>query len=143
MKPSAAMLARVHPPLVFITSLIAIVCGLCLGSTPFAPTVSVLRTPHGGIQPQVVEKDGIVHLIYFTGEASGGDLNYIRSRDYGRTFSEPIRVNSQPGSAIATGNMREARSRSTETERFTLPGRDREAHRQEELRIRHLCSTRG
>ena len=26
--------------------------------------------------------------------------------DYGRTFSEPIRVNSQSGSAIATGNMR-------------------------------------
>jgi len=71
-----------------------------------APPVSLVRVPDGGIQPQVVERDGIVHLLYFTGDPGGGDLNYVRSLDYGRSFSKPIRVNSQPESAMATGNVR-------------------------------------
>ncbi len=71
-----------------------------------APAVTVLRVPEGGLQPQVEVKDGIVHLLYFTGDAAGGDLSYVRSRDYGRTFSKPFRVNSQPGSVMATGNIR-------------------------------------
>lgn len=70
------------------------------------PPVSLIRVPDGGIQPQVVERDGIVHLLYFTGDPASGDLNYVRSLDYGRTFSKPLRVNSQPGSAMATGNVR-------------------------------------
>jgi hypothetical protein len=92
--------------LIVIAALVAILSASGIGSTPDEPTVSVLRTPRDGIQPQVVEKGGIVHLLYFTGNAAGGDLNYVWSRDHGRTFSEPIRVNSQAGSAIATGNMR-------------------------------------
>jgi hypothetical protein len=71
-----------------------------------APSVSVLRVPEGGVQPQAEVLDGVVHLIYFTGDATAGDLSYMRSRDYGRTFSSPIRVNRQPGSAMATGNIR-------------------------------------
>ena len=71
-----------------------------------APPVSYLRVPNGGIQPQVVEQDGIVYLLYFSGDPEHGDLNYVHSRDYGRTFSTPIRVNSNPGSAMAIGNMR-------------------------------------
>jgi hypothetical protein len=89
-----------------IAAMAAFICAISAGTTPVAPVVSIQRAPHDGLQPQVVEKDGIVHVLYFTGAASGGDLNYVRSRDYGRTFSEPIRVNSQSGSAIATGNMR-------------------------------------
>ena len=49
---------------------------------------------------------GIVHLIYYKGDAGHGDLFYIRSRDEGATFSAPIRVNSQEGSAIAAGTIR-------------------------------------
>jgi hypothetical protein len=71
-----------------------------------APVVSVLRVPEFGLQPQVEVKDGLVHLLYFTGDSAGGDLSYVLSRDYGRTFSRPLRVNSQPGSAMATGNIR-------------------------------------
>src|SRR5262245_36315446 len=71
-----------------------------------AGKVTVLRVPHGGIQPQVAtDADGTVHLIYYRGDPGHGDLYYIRSRD-GATFSEPIRVNSQLGSAIAAGNIR-------------------------------------
>jgi hypothetical protein len=73
-----------------------------------AAKVTVLRVPQGGIQPQVVaDAAGTIHLIYFRGDPRQGDLFYARSRD-GATFSEPIPINSQPGSAIAIGNIRGA-----------------------------------
>lgn len=52
--------------------------------------------------------DGTVHLVYFKGDPSDGDLFYATSRD-GLNFSEPIRVNSVPGTAVAIGNIRGAR----------------------------------
>ena len=72
-----------------------------------APSVSVIRVPSGGIQPQATTgKDGKLHLLYFKGEAARGDLFYVRSNDGGATFSTPIRVNSQEGSAVAAGTIR-------------------------------------
>jgi len=63
--------------------------------------------PDGGIQPEAaIDSRGVLHLLYFAGEPAGGDLFYVRSNDLGATFSTPIRVNSQPGSAIATGTIR-------------------------------------
>jgi hypothetical protein len=69
--------------------------------------VTLLRAPNGGIQPQAaVDAKGTLHLIYFKGEAGAGDLFYVR-RQAGRPgFSDPVRVNSKPGSAIATGTIR-------------------------------------
>jgi hypothetical protein len=52
--------------------------------------------------------ENALHLIYYSGDAKHGDVFYVRSGDYGRTFTEPIRVNSQPGSAIAVGAIRGA-----------------------------------
>jgi RNA polymerase sigma factor (sigma-70 family) len=69
---------------------------------------ALLRVPNHGIQPQVaLDARGVVHLIYFKGEPGAGDIFYARSED-GIHFKHPIRVNSQPGSAIATGNIRGA-----------------------------------
>jgi hypothetical protein len=69
--------------------------------------VTVIATPDGGIQPQAVTDDaGAVHLIYFKGEPSNGDLFYARSKPGPTEFSKPIRVNSQPGSAVAIGTIR-------------------------------------
>jgi len=69
--------------------------------------VVVIATPDGGIQPQAVVDDaGVVHLIYYKGDPSGGDLYYTRSEQGKPDFSTPIRVNSQPGSAIAMGTIR-------------------------------------
>jgi hypothetical protein len=69
--------------------------------------IALARVPGGGIQPEaVVDRDGALHVLYFTGESRAGDLFYVRSSDDGQTFSTPIRVNSQPGSAIATGTIR-------------------------------------
>lgn len=72
-----------------------------------AAKVSLQRVPNGGIQPQaVVDAKGVVHLIYFKGEAGAGDLFYVRRDAAKERFSTPIRVNSQPGSAIAVGTVR-------------------------------------
>ncbi len=87
-------------------ALLAIFGGAAAKIAP--PAVSLIRVPAGGIQPEVELSDGVVHLLYFSGEAEHGDLNYVRSRDYGRTFSAPLRVNSSPGTAIAVGAIRGA-----------------------------------
>jgi len=72
--------------------------------------VVLARVPDGGIQPQIaVDAKGVVHMVYYKGDPGHGDLYYVRSRDGGTTFSAPLRVNSQPGSAIAIGNIRGAR----------------------------------
>lgn len=74
------------------------------------PPVQLIRVPAGGLQPQALtDANGIVHLVYFSGNPSAGNLYYVQSADAGRTFSQAMRVNSQPGSAIAVGNIRGAR----------------------------------
>jgi hypothetical protein len=68
-----------------------------------------LRVPNRGIQPQtIVDDKGVLHLIYFQGDPRHGDIFYVYSGDEGHTFSRPLRVNSEPGSAIAIGNIRGA-----------------------------------
>ena len=71
--------------------------------------VTLQRVPGGGIQPQVAAGEkGAVHLIYFRGDPAHGDVFYVRSADDGATFSDPIQVNHEPGSAIAVGTVRGA-----------------------------------
>ncbi len=76
---------------------------------PVVPFVIEQRVPNGGIQPQTaVDEHGTVHLIYFQGDPSHGDVFYIRSSDGGATFSSPLQVNHHSNSAIATGSVRGA-----------------------------------
>ena len=71
--------------------------------------VALVRTPDGGIQPQAaVDSKGVVHLIYYKGDAGGGDIFYARQQPGETSFSKPMPVNSQPGSAIAAGSIRGA-----------------------------------
>jgi len=74
--------------------------------------VAVFETPAQGIQPQaVVDAKGAIHLVYFKGEAGGGDIYYARlSVRNGRIEREgaAVRVNSIVGSALATGTVRGA-----------------------------------
>jgi hypothetical protein len=94
--------------IVFVIA-VALTCVSSVSSlaTGSAARVGLVRVPNSGIQPEVVvDARGVLHLIYFAGEPRGGNLFYVRSADYGSTFSEPIRVNSQDGSAIATGTIR-------------------------------------
>jgi hypothetical protein len=71
-----------------------------------APIVEVQRVPDGGLQPQVIAQGATVYLFYFKGDPKAGDLFYASSTNGGATFGTPLRVNSQPGSAIATGTIR-------------------------------------
>jgi hypothetical protein len=74
------------------------------------PRVEHLAVPDGGIQPQAaIDSRGTIHLIYYKGPASGGDLFYVRRGPGDAAFSAPIRVNSEPGSAIAAGAVRGGR----------------------------------
>lgn len=69
--------------------------------------VTLLKTPHDGIQPQAaVDAQGTLHLIYFKGEAKAGDLFYVRRASKQKEFTEPLRVNSVPGNAMAIGTVR-------------------------------------
>ena len=85
----------------------AVLCfALAIGTV--SAEVNLLRTPHGGIQPQAVVDDaGRIHLVYFKGPARGGDLFYVH-KSANAQFSEPLRVNSKSGSAIAVGTIRGA-----------------------------------
>ena len=74
-----------------------------------AVQVNLLKTPNGGIQPQaVMDSKNILHLIYFKGAPMAGDIFYVRRLPGETTFSPPLRVNSFPNSAIATGTIRGA-----------------------------------
>ena len=69
--------------------------------------VNLVRVPEGGIQPQIVsDENGTLHLLYFKGEASAGDLFYARQAPGDSGFGKPIRVNGRPGSAMAVGTIR-------------------------------------
>jgi hypothetical protein len=82
--------------------------GLAVQNNKATGIVAVLRVPDRGIQPQVaVDAKGGVHLLYFKGEPGNGDIFYARSGD-GIHFKPSLGVNSERGSAIATGNIRGA-----------------------------------
>jgi hypothetical protein len=70
--------------------------------------VRLMRVPEGGIQPQVaVDGRGEIHMIYFKGDPGHGDVYYVRAKN-DAAFSKPMKVNTQPGSAVAAGNIRGA-----------------------------------
>jgi len=77
-------------------------CAIAAGSTK----VTLVRTPDGGIQPQAAaDRQGVVHLIYYKGDARNGDIFYVRQQPDREEFSKPIRVNTRPGSATAAGTI--------------------------------------
>lgn len=86
----------------FVIAITAVALGVS------APTgVTLLRTPDGGIQPQTaMDGRGVLHMIYFTGDAAAGNIEYVTRQPGADRFSAPIRVNSQPDSALAVGTVR-------------------------------------
>ncbi|MGE0129204.1 MAG: hypothetical protein AB7U82_14100 [Blastocatellales bacterium] len=71
--------------------------------------VKLLRVPNGGLQPQtVMDERGVLHLIYFSGEPGGGDIYYVRRSAGSEQFTTPLRVNSEPHTAVAVGTIRGA-----------------------------------
>lgn len=78
-------------------------------STEVRAKVEVLRVPGEGIQPEIaVDSAGVAHMVYLAGEPGSANVFYVRTADGGKTFTPAVRVNSQDGSAIATGTIRGA-----------------------------------
>ena len=100
-------LRRILASLFLVLLVTASVAASFHGTVRCSPHVILVRTPNGGIQPQtVLDRDGVLHMIYFIGNAAGGDIEYVRREAEGGVFSEPIRVNSVTHSAIAIGTVR-------------------------------------
>src|SRR5687768_7810794 len=92
--------------LVCAVSVIAVSSSLARSDTA---QVMQLKTPDGGIQPQArLDPKGVLHLIYFKGKPMAGDIFYVRQQPGSSAFSPPLRVNSFPNSAVATGTIRGA-----------------------------------
>jgi hypothetical protein len=71
--------------------------------------VTLLRTPDGGIQPQAaIDASGVIHLVFYKGDPSAGDVFYTRLAPGRAGFDPPIQVNSRRGSAVAGGTIRGA-----------------------------------
>ena len=71
--------------------------------------IEVVRVPNGGVQPELaVDRTGAAHIVYLAGEPGAANVFYVRTSDGGKTLTQPLRVNSQEGSAIATGTIRGA-----------------------------------
>jgi hypothetical protein len=97
----------------FIGTLLALVWATTLTASAASrteagrPEVAVMRVPEGGIQPRAaVDRKGVLHLIYLKGDPGSADIYYVHKRSGQGKFSEPIRVNSEPGSAVAIGSVR-------------------------------------
>ena len=85
---------------------LAILAALSLAIAQTGAAVSIERLPGSGLQPQAIAApDGTVHLIYLTGEAKASDILYRRRTPDGG-WSDPLKVNSQSGSAVAIGTIR-------------------------------------
>lgn len=72
------------------------------------PSVRVERLPPGAVQPKLVRSTtGTLHLVYLSGDSKAADILYqSRPATSESKWSEPVRVNSEPGSAIAIGTIR-------------------------------------
>ncbi len=103
--------------IVAIHGLVAALAGVGIASVavrnPSSPdraaAVMLQRLPDGGLQPQAaVDSKGVVHVVYFKGDPAAGDLYYYRySVTAGaEAASTPLRVNSRPATAMATGTIR-------------------------------------
>ncbi|MGH9400813.1 MAG: sialidase family protein, partial [Terriglobia bacterium] len=93
--------------LIAVASTAAVIVYSKTTPAPALPQITLMQTPAGGIQPQtILDHRGVLHMIYFKGNASAGDIEYVRRDPGAASFSAPIRVNSQPGSAVAIGTVR-------------------------------------
>ena len=86
-----------YPVLAFSVQLAA----ACAGPLP---SVSILRAPEGATLPQVViDATDTLHLVYYTGSMSSGDLFHVTRAPDAADWSAPQPINSQPHSVTGLG----------------------------------------
>ena len=68
--------------------------------------VEVLRIPEGGRMPRaVIDAAGVVHVVYFEGVMSGGELLHVARAAGAPDWTRPLQVNSVLRSAVGMGPM--------------------------------------
>ena len=88
---------------------LGVVLAELLGHAAITTPVALMRVPDSGVQPQaLVDAEGTLHLVYLAGDPKACDVMYVRRPPGQTSFSSPLRVNTQPGSAIAIGTVRGA-----------------------------------
>ncbi len=93
-----------------ILGLLAASPSLAGAADPDPPRVEFVPTPDRGVQPQaVVDGSGTIHLVYLRGDPGASDVDYAARRSDETSFGPSIRVNSEPGTALAIGTVRGAR----------------------------------
>jgi hypothetical protein len=101
MKEESAMPSR------HVVSHFAAILIMIASAAPALSKAEVLRTPNRGIQPQIlIDSKNVLHVLYYLGKEGQGDLFYVRRQPGRAEFSRPLRVNSEPGSAVAIGTIR-------------------------------------
>jgi hypothetical protein len=86
-----------------------LLCLLVFTLTAGAANVRVEDVPERGVQPQVaVDAAGTAHLIYLKGDPQRSDVRYVRRAKGAKTWSAPVAVNNEPGTAVAMGTIRGA-----------------------------------
>src|SRR5262249_14406044 len=87
----------------------ALTCVASAAELPALGDIRVERLPDHGLQPKVVRTpDGTLHLVYLSGEDRAADVNYVRRPAGAKDWTVNLKVNSEPGSAIAVGTIRGA-----------------------------------
>lgn len=93
-----------------VSSLVVVLLGAALpirAADP--PRIDFLRLPEGVYQPQaLVDEEGVVHLVVLEGDPGSANVVYHRLPAGSAALGRGVRVNSQPGSAIAIGSIRGA-----------------------------------
>ena len=92
---------RVRPGRALLGLVLAAAAGAACGG---APPVEVLRAPAGASLPQTaVDGGGRLHLVYYTGSMSSGNLWHVTREPEASAWSAPRRVNSRPYSVTGLG----------------------------------------
>ena len=87
-----------------VAAAVLLAAGWLAVAFPGAPAVEVARIPEGGRMPRaVIDAAGAVHVVYFEGVMSGGDLLHVSRAAEGHGWSGPVRVNSDRRSAVGMG----------------------------------------
>lgn len=88
--------------------LLSALVALLTGSS-FAADIAVtaIKTPDGGLQPEVItDAGGNLHLLFFRGDPKAGDLFYAIRQDGAADFQASVKVNTRPKAAVAVGTIR-------------------------------------
>ena len=101
---AAPRAGALRPAVLVLTAVVVLAAGWLAVTFPGAPAVEVARIPEGGRMPRaVIDPAGTVHVIYFEGVMSGGDLLHVSRAAAGSGWTDPVRVNSERRSAVGMG----------------------------------------